>query len=319
MMKTATTYMQSVWLRDSQYALAFRGALPVVQYARASTLDGTFDPKHPINIEIDRQPVERQNIIVSQEGFSSAYLVDVGEVPVRQYIENASKILGTLNNQTNNILLCVRSPVSWIRSMHSQFINEGQYGDGSRFYELKEKFLSSSLDLEFLLKCYQKRFKNVVVLPFEYLRDDEDKFWGILEDKFSVPKPQVEVPAINESVAGCRLLLMSRLNEVAYHMRSSLLASDKYKNKERDMLVNNSQNHDKWFNRRFCQYASDIDVERMCDRIGINEDSESFRQVPITKAFAEVIEEKFLAPFGNLVQDQVLAEKYRQELWESVV
>jgi hypothetical protein len=30
MMKTATTYMQNVWLKDKQFALAHQGLLPVV-------------------------------------------------------------------------------------------------------------------------------------------------------------------------------------------------------------------------------------------------------------------------------------------------
>lgn len=319
MMKTATTYMQNIWLRDKQFALAFKGVIPVVQYIRRATLENTFNSKKSINIKVDQQPMETQDIIISQEGFTCGYLTDIEERPIRELIQNSSELLGTLNGQTDNILICVRSPVSWLRSMHSQFVNEGQFGDGERFMTLKEKFLRDSMDLKFIVECYRKFFGNVVVLPLEYLQQDEHRFWGTVKEKFSVAIPGVDAPPINETVSGIRLPLMSRLNEVSHTMRDSLSASKRYNNQEREVLVRNSISNDRWFNRRFCQHAEDREIQRMCDRLNVDDNLVKFRKVPISASFAECINENFITPIEEVTKDQVLVDQYRKELWREVM
>ena len=90
---------------------------------------------------------------------------------------------------------------------------------------------------------------------------------------------------------------MSRLNEISHQMRRSLLSSTIYRNKKRDLLVSSSESNDKWFNRRFCQCASDSEIGQMCERLAINEDIDELRQIPFTKDFAKAIEDSFIAPF----------------------
>lgn len=141
MMRTATTDMQNVWLRDKQFALAHQGLTPLVQHIRKATKEGNFNPRFSMKINVDKQSLETQDIVLSSEGFSCAYLTGLGEQPLRKYIGNAAQSLATLNSQTDNIFICVRSPIAWLRSMHSQFINEGQYGDGERFMACKEECL----------------------------------------------------------------------------------------------------------------------------------------------------------------------------------
>lgn len=314
MMKTATTYMQNVWLKDKQFALAHRGLLPVVQYVRQATKENNFDPRYAMNINVDKQPLETQDVILSSEGLSCAYLTELGEQPVRKYIGNAAQLLGTLNKQTDNIFICVRSPVAWLRSMHSQFINEGQYGDGRRFMACKEQFLKDCLDLQFLVESYQRNFKNVVVLPFESLKKDEGSFWKTLAESFSVAIPSVKVMPVNESVSGIRLPLMSRLNEISHGVRDSLSASTVYRGAEKEMLVANSERDDRWFNRRFCQHGTEDEIQAMCDRVSLDCDLESFRAIPLSDSFCEWIEDRFIQPFESITGDSVTANTYREEL-----
>jgi hypothetical protein len=314
MMKTATTYMQNVWLKDKQFALAHQGLLPVVQYLRQATKESNFNPRYAMNINVDKQPVATQDVILSSEGLSCAYLTELGEQPVRKYIGNAAELLGTLNKQTDNIFICVRSPVAWLRSMHSQFINEGQYGDGRRFMACKEQFLRDCLDLEFLVESYQRNFNNVVVMPFERLKEDEGSFWKTLAESFSIAVPSVKVVPVNESVSGIRLPLMSRLNEISHGIRDSLSASTVYRGPEKGMLIANSERDDKWLNRRFCQYGSDDEIQAMCDRVSLDCDLESFRAIQLSDSFCEWIEGQFIQPFEKITGDRGTASRYREEL-----
>ncbi|MFC0703515.1 hypothetical protein [Marinobacter persicus] len=319
MIKTASTYLQSVWLKDEQYALAFSGAGKVVQYIRQSTLRGDFDANYPMNIELDKQPIADNNVIISSEGFSAAYLTAIEERPVRTMMGNAAEILGTLNKETDNVLICVRSPVAWMKSVHAQFINEGQYGNWDRFFAYKEQFLKDALDLEYMLSCYEKFFNNVVVMPFEYLKQDEPGFWEALSSHFDVPRPKVQVEVQNESLKGARLRLLSSLNRVSYVLRSGLSESCVSDGQEIDFLIKNDANYSKWVHRRFCQYASEESLLEACNLLGVQSEDASFNSVSITREMADWVEDKFIKSIEKRVSDQDLIENYRAELLKAVI
>ena len=315
MMKTASTYLQNVWLKDEQYALAFAGAQNVVQYIRESTLNGNFDASHPMHIELDRQPCKENNVIISSEGFSCGYLATIEERPLQEMIGNDAEILGTLKNQTSNVLICVRSPVAWLRSIHSQFVNEGQYGDWARFYRYKEQFLREALDLEFMFSCYEKHFSNVVVVPFEYLKNDESKFWDVFSSRFDLPRPNIHVEVQNESLAGRRMLLLSKLNQLSDTLRSGLAESDLPSEQEGRFLVDNDSKYSKWLHRRFCQHSTEGRLSEACELLGVDGDDEAFRKVFVSEEMAHWIETKFIEPIAKRVSDRDLMKAYREELF----
>lgn len=314
MMKAASTYLQNVWLNDEQYALAFAGVQKVVQYVRSSTLCGNFDADHPMHIKLDKQPARENNIIISSEGFSCGYLATTEERPLREMIGNAAKILGTLKAETNNVLICVRSPVSWLSSMHSQFINEGQYGDWTRFYRYKEQFLKDALNLEFILSCYEEHFSNVVVIPVEYLKNDESTFWSILSSRFDCPRPNLQVEMQNESLKGNRLLLLSKLNQLSDTMRAGLTESDVSSAQETRLLVENDSKYSKWLHRRFCQHSTDAKLSQACELLEVDGGDEVFRKVFLSQEMTHWIEAKFIKPIENRVNDRDLMKAYREEL-----
>jgi len=318
MMKTASTYLQNVWLQDEQYALALGGASEVVQYVRQSTLKGDFNPSHPMHIELDRQPMKENDVIISSEGFSCGYLATTKERPLREMISNAAEILGTLKKETDSVLICVRSPIAWMKSMHSQFINEGEFGDWERFYHYKEAFLKDALDLEFMLSRYEQYFGNVVIMPFEYLKNDETKFWDDFSSYFNLPRPNVEVDVQNESLKGRRLRLLSRMNQLSHTLRDGLVSSNPPSPKEALLLVDNDSKHSKWLHRRFCQHSSEDRVAEACDLVGVQSEDDTFRKTCISDAMAEWIESQFIGAIEKRLNDQALVEQYRTEVaWVS--
>ncbi|XKH01323.1 hypothetical protein LG325_00685 [Marinobacter nauticus] len=314
MMKTASTYLQNVWLQDEQYALAFGGANEVVQYVRQSTLKGDFDPRHPMHIQLDKQPVKENNVIISSEGFSCGYLATTEERPLRAMIGNAAEILGSLKKETDSVLVCVRSPIAWMKSMHSQFINEGEFGDWARFYRCKETFLKEAMDLEFMLSRYEQHFGNVVVMPFEYLKNDEAKFWDDFSARFALPRPKVEVEVQNESLKGRRLQLLSSMNQLSHTLRQGLAGSDHPSPKEAEFLVDNDSKYSKWLHRRFCQHASEEKVAEACDQMGIEGDDPAFRKTYISDDMVEWIETRFIAAIEKRLNDPSLMDQYRAEV-----
>lgn len=123
---------------------------------------------------------------------------------------------------------------------------------------------------------------------------------------------------MNESVKGIRLPLMSHLNETANKVRGVLLRSDVYKNNERDMLVKNSQQTSLWFNRRFCQFATDAEIESMCKHVHLNVDPECFRKVPISNDLADHLFKNFVEPMEKLTGEYSLADSYRKDIENAV-
>lgn len=312
--KTASTYMQNAWLRDGQFTLAFRGVLPVVDYVRKSTSDGTFSLRKKMDIKFDEQPSKKENLIVSNEGFTSAYLTETHDYKVSDYIDNMSQLLGTMSGLTSNVLVVVRSPISWLRSIHSQFINEGGFGNFSEFYSRKREFLEDSMDLQFIKKCYSRYFDNIVFLPMEYLKESPEKFWGVVSSRFGTPMPELNMGKLNESVPDDRLYLMSEMNRLSVSLRQGILNQQSPEYGDNHAVVNNSKLNDRWLHRRFCQQASDTDFCAVSEMLGIDKTPSEFRKIMVEGVFAEKIKENFISVIEREIDDPELVAFYDSQV-----
>ncbi|HET7657253.1 MAG TPA: hypothetical protein VFK37_03100 [Bacillales bacterium] len=116
---------------------------------------------------------------------------------------------------TPNLLLVVREPVSWIRSIYIQSVKEGGHGSISQeFIENQFLLLKHSLDIDYMTKCYERYFSNVLILPYELLKSDEEAFWRKISEVFDVPFAKERLNTLNQALDLKRFVLLSKLNEL---------------------------------------------------------------------------------------------------------
>lgn len=266
MMKTATTSMQSVWFNDPAYCLSRQGTFPLLEILRTAAKKGTIDPKTKVNINTDKPFKQGQKIIVSNEGFSTAFLnLSAVQKKLPDFINLSSNSLSNLLPNCNNLLFVVREPLSWIKSIYIQSIKEGGYGDCQKFVDEQEEFLFHSLDIRHIINCYKRYFNNILILPFEMLKEDnKNSFWKCIHKKFDVPVPQIELPRTNISFGSDQVYLLSTFNRFSAMLLKTLSASKTYTSQqEKQSISQRYRESGMWVHRRFIEHASMRDIEQV--------------------------------------------------------
>ncbi len=111
----------------------------------------------------------------------------------------------------SKILVITRGYSSILKSAYSEYIKAGGHLDFKSFLINCEHILHYSLDINYLVNLYSEYFgkDNVIVMPFEFLCEDQYKFISILEGKLNLTHAEIELrklnPALNEKeIVGLR-------------------------------------------------------------------------------------------------------------------
>ncbi len=180
---------------------------------------------------------------------------------IPNFIEYSSRSLNN-NVNSNNLLITIRGPISWIKSIYIQSIKEGWSGSAQDFVEKQENFVLHSLNLRMIINYYKRYFDNILVLPFEFLKQSEDIFWRIISDSFQVPVVEARLSErINTSLNLERTFLLSQMNQMSRLLTDTLLESDNYQNvREKKLIVKTHLSNEKWVHRRFVENATEQNV-----------------------------------------------------------
>lgn len=318
LMKTATSYLQTVWSRQPEVALARSGSFGIMNAFRKAILNGELNPKANLDIKTDQDLLEGQKIVISNEGFSTAFLNGdrASQEKVGAYIEYCGAMLGRLLPDLNNVLIVVRDPISWIRSIHVQSIKEGGFLSASEFVQKQASYLLHSLDLRLIVQSYRSQFENTRVLHYELLRSNETAFWETLRDWFGLPVPRVPVEDQNKSPSQFDTQLLARLNRIGGCLMSGLVSVDPYPfPDERNKLIDAYSGSAIWVNRRFVEYAEDASKVAVAESLGLSGVDPSFFDFELPSELKEKLERDFI---GFLEQvdgfDSSVLQSYRSSL-----
>ncbi|SDC72882.1 MULTISPECIES: hypothetical protein [unclassified Candidatus Frackibacter] len=98
MPKTASTYMQNIWLKDESYSLSWKGNIKFFEQLRSTVKEGNLNKNLKVDINTDINYQEGQKLVISNEGFSSAYMNEVEfQHKIPEFIDYSSRILGQLS------------------------------------------------------------------------------------------------------------------------------------------------------------------------------------------------------------------------------
>lgn len=308
MIKTATTYMQNLWFRSQKYSLSWKGNIEFVKSLRKAIKNNTFDRDFEVNIETDKEYKEGQKLIISNESFSTAYLNEIeyqSEIPV--FIDKASSLLGSLPSTNSKLLLVVREPISWIRSSYIQAIKQGWSGSAQDFVDKQILFLLHSLNLKYIISCYKRYFSDILILPFELLKDDENKLWRTISEKFDVPVVTGRINKLNVSLDLKKVYILSKMNEMGRTTIKVLSHSSSYNNRyEKKYILNNYKQSRKWVHRRFVEYASNKEIKDMYKLFNLDEAQEDFLKFDLPKNLIKNIEDNYLDFLEGKIKDKFL-------------
>lgn len=321
--KCASTYLQSVWLRDPNYnALDLGGVVQLVRQFSADEIDG--GGQFPA-ITGEVPTLDGHTNMASHEGFSWGYTNN----PAKQhYIGRLHGVSAQMLGEaglTDSILIMVRNPANWLRAMHEQTIKEGGSSDFATFREQQQQLILGPMNLAQMQREYGRFFDRVVFLSADQLRHQPDAFWSQYAEAFSVPVPAPEVLesakdsfAANRSLGGAvyELAMMNRYSGTLFNTFSGLQGYPEIFAQEYQGLRDVLDGRWLWHNRRIAEFATAEQLAALASQLNLDESGrEAFLKVEIDASMAETIERIYLQPLeaGGTLSPELLAQ-YRTDL-----
>ncbi len=143
----------------------------------------------------------------------------------------------------SKILIITRGFESVIYSLYSQAIKGGFPINFDEYLNKPKKILLLNYDYNYLINLYVEKFnkKNVIVLPYELLRDNQNNFISIVEKSLNVNHYDIKIGKVNPSLSKEELFWYPVLSNIILSLpgkRGSIYRSDFYK-KYKDYLKEN--------------------------------------------------------------------------------
>lgn len=126
----------------------------------------------------------------------------------------ADQLFAMFPNAT--ILITTRGFSSAIRSLYAQVVRMG--GDQSflEFYKSYQSFIYDWLDLDSVISTYRDLFgpAQVIVLPYELLAKDEERYQQLLEQRLGLPRTPIAIGRVYPSLSPRQLAAYSRFSRL---------------------------------------------------------------------------------------------------------
>ena len=167
--KTGSTSLQAQWCKRSDINYVQDGLHEFVKETGKVILAGG---NHNPLIDLWPQPSAQQPLtIYSSEGLAG---LSWGTKATSEHYEYGHYLFANLckaNVPDAKVLVFIRSPESWLRSVYLQMIQEGQTFGFARFFRDQRNYLYSALNLKAMLGHWERAFgeENVVYYPLERL------------------------------------------------------------------------------------------------------------------------------------------------------
>lgn len=314
--KCASTYLQNLWKFDDQYAMS----IPV-PLARALCERAEMSISDPVKIDFPAVDA-RQTAVVSSEDLDFGWINGIeGDKATRNLRKLVSASLSA-SHLTDQILVMVRNPVDWLRSLHEQAIKEGGYLPYKAYIAAQKALALEILDLAFLLECHRGAGRKVVVLSADELRHSRATFWDKYSVSLGVPKPSAKViDFVDNAEHGGNKSLKDRVPYLAkLNLHSARLGkcftgltelAAVHPNEHKNLSAMANQNLI-WINRRIAEFASLSELKEVAGDV---EDEAEFQNVFVDAEMAGRIEKNFLACLeGEETIDPALVGQYRESL-----
>lgn len=123
-----------------------------------------------------------------------------------------------------SILIVTRSHSTVLPSGYSQYVRRGGHIPLARARAVAHMEVEDEWDYDAAVTLYESTFgpDNVIVLPYEMLVEDAERFTAIIEERLGIPHIDYEMPHLNTSLTSAELRWYPRLSAAATFARRRL-------------------------------------------------------------------------------------------------
>lgn len=203
--KSGSTFLQEWFLQN-----------PLLHYAPGGL--GGFHNVYQISQNAAAQQTKEFRYFVTSDESLCIPQISTGTIPINNEIQKTNFAISTLQAQNKNcdtlkslypnasILFITRGYESLIKSGYSQLVRTGftynieQYKQG---FNIEEESVNINVDYSLIIDIYEQSFgkENLIVMPYEMLRDNQAVFLKELEQRLGLIHFDCQIGRINESLS----------------------------------------------------------------------------------------------------------------------
>ncbi|MEM7673344.1 MAG: hypothetical protein AAF212_08395 [Verrucomicrobiota bacterium] len=202
--KAGSTYLQK-WWEAHPGVLMYQNLFPIVKRGKWQ-LEGS--PKLTVLSD------ERFSSYIKHEANWSKRVDPTFDI--QAYQQTTRDFLFALNPHAD-ILLITRAPsVKLLKSIYSQHVKTGGEMDFDDFFEMMMPVLKRAFDYAAIYDLYLEKFpaEKIIVLPLEWMSDDQEAFLTFLEKSFGLRHYRLPPSKVNTSVSDEEMFAYPRLNRI---------------------------------------------------------------------------------------------------------
>ena len=187
--KSGSTFLQR-WFGNNPYLCYFSG-----QGSRSDIFDRfTLHYKIPDCLVLSN---ERLTVSLPIKYPGVIYKIDFD---MKKFQKTVAEILSNVF-QTARIFIVTRGYKSILKSTYSQYIRMGGTCSFKKYLLQNKKLLLEFFDYNHEIRIFEDFFgrENMLILPFEVLKENEDKFLSKIERFLDIPKFRVKLGRLNPS------------------------------------------------------------------------------------------------------------------------
>ena len=125
---------------------------------------------------------------MSGEGLASSWFSHMPDLS--EHIPKRQKLLATMFGPlADKVLIMVRNPIDWIRSAYAQSLKEGGFLSRDKYLDDFSVSIQKNLDLRALVAFWEQNEAEVVILPMELFKENEESFWISYESMLQMSRP----------------------------------------------------------------------------------------------------------------------------------
>ncbi|TNE62010.1 MAG: hypothetical protein EP335_13565 [Alphaproteobacteria bacterium] len=190
--KTGSTLLQALWALMPEVNLSKEYSIKTCYRLRDVIWGNTTeDFGFPEGLPVFDGPAKVDDAfsVFSAENLSNPCLKPFTRERFDLYYRYTPQIFGQMAPGDASVLALVREPISWIRSMHKQHIHEGGSQTLQKFVASNADALAYILSLTPMLGPWAERYGkgNIVVLPYELMRERKADFYRALNKYLGLP------------------------------------------------------------------------------------------------------------------------------------
>ena len=253
--------------------------------------------------------------VLSGEGLASSWLCHSPELAA--HIPKRQKLLANMFGPlAEKVLIIIRNPIDWIRSAYAQSLKEGGSHSPDKYISNFRVSIEKNLDLRALVAHWEQFEAEVVILPMELFKENEESFWIAYERMLKMSRPEssrsqkvVANPSFYET-----LEIHQSINKILSILETACVENEKYP--VVDGVIEGLRSAREWGSRSAMERLSADQILEITELLSRKKES---RRLELPTELIEHLQKNFIEFLGktpNFAFRQVL-EKYQQSVISS--